>query len=193
MSGAAQAGTGPRVVVGSGNPIKVAAVRQVVAAWIPDARVDGVNVPSGVPDQPWSDEETLQGAEARAAAAVAAGGEIGVGIESGVAWTAGRLYGFTWAAVRHHDGRTGRGCSARFAVPPAVARELQAGAELDAAMHRVTGAEALGRGEGAMGLITAGHVTRQEAACHALHFALAAVLRPELYRDGESSPGPTAR
>ena len=50
------------VAVGSANPVKLGAVRAVLARLAPDAAVEGVVVPSGVPDQPWGDAETIQGA-----------------------------------------------------------------------------------------------------------------------------------
>ena len=59
-----------RVVVGSMNPVKIAAVRAVVARLDPNAVVLGSNVDSGVPSQPFGDLETQQGAETRARAAL---------------------------------------------------------------------------------------------------------------------------
>jgi len=60
-----------RVVVGSTNPVKVAAVEAVLARCGPGIEVHGVAVSSGVPDQPWGDDETRAGALARARAALA--------------------------------------------------------------------------------------------------------------------------
>ncbi len=83
------------VAVGSRNPVKVNAVRAAFAANWPDGAKDlvvtGHDVPSGVPDQPWGDEETRAGAMNRAMAAyeahcVAAGAtpDFAVGLEGGV-------------------------------------------------------------------------------------------------------------
>ncbi|MEO7963075.1 MAG: DUF84 family protein, partial [Gemmatimonadaceae bacterium] len=50
-----------------------------------DALVQHVAVPSGVPDQPWGDDETIRGARNRTVAArVALDADLGVGIEGGV-------------------------------------------------------------------------------------------------------------
>jgi len=57
------------VAVGSTNPVKLAAARAVLSRAAPDLRVEAVAVPSGVPDQPWGDDETIRGALARARAA----------------------------------------------------------------------------------------------------------------------------
>ena len=171
-----------RAAVGSRNPVKVEAARAALQTLVPEAEVRGVEVRSGVADQPRSDEEALKGAEQRAAAALeSSGAAYGIGIESGVDRVGGRLYGFTWAVIRDRDGRTGRGSSARFLLPPEVERALERGLELDAAMHAVTGVAGLGRAEGAMGYLTGGRVTREEAARQAMLFALAPLLHPELY------------
>ena len=83
-----------RVAVGSLNPVKVGAVRAAIerSALRPGTlEVLGFDVPSGVPDQPWGDLETRQGAIARAQrcadAYKAAHGELpefAVGLEGGV-------------------------------------------------------------------------------------------------------------
>ena len=57
------------VAVGSANPVKLAAARAVLAWAAPGATVESVTVPSGVPDQPFGDEETITGARNRARAA----------------------------------------------------------------------------------------------------------------------------
>ena len=51
-----------KVVVGSKNKTKVGAVEKV---W-KDAEITSISVPSGVSAQPFSDEETMQGAINRA-------------------------------------------------------------------------------------------------------------------------------
>ena len=50
-----------RVAVGSANPVKLGAVRAVLAWAAPSATVEPVTVPSGVPDQPFGDDETILG------------------------------------------------------------------------------------------------------------------------------------
>ena len=78
------------IAVGSTNRVKIGAVREVLRSLAPDARVEGVDVPSGVADQPFGDEETIRGAQARARGALAAlAADLGVGIEGGVVEGAG--------------------------------------------------------------------------------------------------------
>ena len=81
------------VAVGSSNPVKVNSVRNTFSACFPERQVviSSHDVPSGVPDQPWGDLETRQGALNRAAACHAAHLEatgsaphFAVGLEGGV-------------------------------------------------------------------------------------------------------------
>ena len=57
-----------RVIVASQNPVKIKAVQDAYATFLPELPVEtvGVQVASGVADQPMSDDETLQGAWQRA-------------------------------------------------------------------------------------------------------------------------------
>ena len=72
------------VRVGSTNPAKVAAVRAALLPYAPQARVAGVDADSGVAEQPLGFEEISRGAGERARAALAAGADLGVGIEDGL-------------------------------------------------------------------------------------------------------------
>lgn len=167
-----------RIAVGSKNPVKVAAVRAVLAPLAPGAEIVGVAVASGVPDQPWGDEETIRGARARAAAALAAlDADLGVGIEGGVVEERdGGVRTCAWAAVVARDGRDGVGGSLAMPLPATVARLLREGVELGHAMDRVTGARDTKHGAGAVGILTAGLVDRQRAYEVLLAYALAPFL-----------------
>ena len=83
------------VAVGSQNPVKVNSVKDAFVKNFPEAaevEVYGYNVASGVPDQPWGEQETRQGALNRAenclgAHCLAHGGsmpDFAVGLEGGV-------------------------------------------------------------------------------------------------------------
>jgi len=112
-----------RVVVGSTNPVKVGAARAVLTRLAAGVDVSGRAIPSGVPDQPWGDEETIRGALARARGACATdGAELGIGIEGGVvAMDDGSVRTCAWAAVVTRDGREGVGGSLAMQLPERVA------------------------------------------------------------------------
>lgn len=177
MSVFAQLAVG-RVTVGSTNPVKVGAVRAVLARLAAGVDVVGVAVASGVPDQPWGDEETIRGALARARAACAAGdGDIGIGIEGGVvAADDGTVRTNAWAAAVTRDGRTGVGGSLVMTLPDRVAALVRGGMELGHAMDAVVGTHNVKQGPGAVGILTRGLVTRQQAYETLVAYALAPLL-----------------
>ncbi len=169
-----------RIAVGSTNPVKIGAVRAVVARIAPHVVVEAFAVPSSVGDQPVGDEETIRGALARARGALAAGGaDLGIGIEGGVVdEPAGGLRTCAWAAVAAPDGRTGVGGSLAMSLPPAVAAAVRSGLELGHAMDRLTGEHDTKRGAGAVGILTGGLVDRQAAYEPLVAYALAPFLTP---------------
>jgi inosine/xanthosine triphosphatase len=167
-----------RVAVGSMNPVKVGAARAVVHRLAPHIDVVGADVPSGVPDQPWGDEETIRGALARARLARAAhDADLGIGIEGGVVANAdGSVRTCAWAAVVGRDGREGVGGSLAMPLPEPVAALVRGGMELGHAMDAVTGERDVKRGAGAVGILTRGLVTRQQAYEVIVAYALAPIL-----------------
>jgi inosine/xanthosine triphosphatase len=172
------------VAVGSTNPVKVAAVRAVVARVAPQATVTGVAVPSGVPDQPWGDDETRRGAEARARAALQAvpGATLAVGVEGGcVREPDGSVRTCAWAVAVDAHGRASVGGSLSMPLPPLVAERLLAGEELGPAMDAVAGLVNVKHGAGAVGVLTAGLVSRQAAYEPLVAYALAPWLAPDFW------------
>ena len=170
------------VVVGSRNPVKIAAVRAIMSRVAPMASVDGRAVSSEVPDQPWGDEETIRGARTRARAALAAdpAATMGVGIEGGVVALAnGEVRSNAWAVIVDREGREGVGGSLAMPLPPRVAQLLRDGMELGHAMDAVTGSENTKHKEGAVGILTQGLITRQGAYEVLLTYALAPWLAAE--------------
>lgn len=176
------------VAVGSTNPVKIAAVRAVLARVAPGARVEGRAVSSGVADQPVGDAETIRGARARAVAArQALGAALGVGLEGGVVELAhGGMRTCAWAVVAGPDGREGVGGSLAMPLPPGIAERIRGGEELGHAMDALTGMHDTKRGQGAVGILTAGLIDRQRAYESLVTYALAPFLAPEFW----SAPAP---
>src|SRR5207247_3725559 len=71
-----------QVFIGSNNPVKIRAVKDVFQALSLPARVRGVRVKTDVSDQPF-DEEAVHGAMNRAKSAIG-GGDFGGRIEAGL-------------------------------------------------------------------------------------------------------------
>jgi inosine/xanthosine triphosphatase len=175
-----------RVGVGSGNPVKRRAVELALGsaadADLPGeptgVAVESVPVDSGVSEQPTGHEETVAGAENRAAAVLESGPrdgdaaagdgapahDLGVGIEGGVAafdGTDGR-YLIMWAAATDGD-RVGRGAGPSLALPADVDARLADGEELGPVMDDLLGTDGVAERGGAAGALTGGRVDRAEA------------------------------
>ncbi|MFC7139456.1 inosine/xanthosine triphosphatase [Halosimplex aquaticum] len=159
-----------RVAVGSTNPVKVSATERATAALF-DADVTGVDVDSGVSEQPISQAETVTGAENRAARALEADPEAtyGVGIEGGVAEFDERpgLYLIMWAAVSDGD-RLERGGGPSLRLPDGIAERVRDGEELGPVLDDVLDTEAISEREGAAGVLTGGAIDRESALAHAV-------------------------
>jgi len=157
------------VAVGSGNPVKRDAVRRA----LPDATVQRVAVESGVSEQPWGDDETVEGARNRAERALGDGHDLAVGLEGGVAERAGDLYLIMWAAATDGD-RTEVAAGPRLRLPDDVAARLRDGAELGPVMDDLLDTSGVAEDRGAAGVLTAGMTDRTEA----LRTAAAGALGP---------------
>jgi inosine/xanthosine triphosphatase len=179
-----------RVAVGSTNPVKLAAVRAVLARIQPGLPVEGVEVASGVPNQPMGDEETQRGARNRATAALAlTGADIAVGLEGGVVALAdGRMRSCAWAVVVDRDGLEGMGGSLSMPLPDRVADRIRAGEELGHAMDALANVVGTKHGRGAVGILTAGLIDRQGAYEPMVTYALAPWLAPAFFAPAPTTP-----
>lgn len=171
-----------RVAVGSTNPVKLGAVCAVLQQLVPSIRVDGVSVPSGVPDQPLGDAQTIAGATNRAHAARAAlDADLGVGLEGGVVETPTGMRTCAWAVVTTREGEAHVGGSLSMPLPDAVAALIRDGVELGHAIDRLAGTENIKHGAGAVGVLTDGLVSRQQAYEVIVAYALVPVLGDAIY------------
>ena len=169
-----------RIAAGSTNPAKLRALEIAASSFFERVVIEGVDVPSGVPDQPWGDDETAQGALNRAERARSArDADLGVGIESGVAvGPFGRLYVVSWAVAVDRQNASGFGGSERFPLPDESALALNHGRELGPLLDDLVGIPGLARREGAVSLLTGGRRNRIEIMAVAVFHAFAALLRP---------------
>ncbi|KAH7010979.1 inosine triphosphate pyrophosphatase-like protein [Ilyonectria destructans] len=145
------------IVVSSKNPIKIKAAHEGFMQLLPgNYDITGVSVPSGVPEQPFSDEETLLGALNRVQNVRDAvpDADYWVGIEGGVEDRDGSILNFAWIVVRGRDGRTGKARTASYALPEETAELLRQGMELGHADDTVFGRVNSKQSSGSVGLLT---------------------------------------
>ena len=169
-----------RIVIGSTNPAKTAAVRAVCERAFPGCELTEREVPSGVPEQPLGEPQTAAGACTRARGALASvpGAHLGIGLEGGVD-AEGHLVNAV--SVVAADGRENLTWGVRFPLPPAVAARVLGGEELGPVMDAFTGLQQSKRKLGAVGILTDGLFTRAEMWQGPLACALIPFLHPELY------------
>ena len=178
-----------KAVVGSRNPVKIAAAQEVLRrVYDGELRVEGVAVESGVSNQPWGDEETLCGAVNRAEAALLAdGATLGVGLEGGLVEVGSRVFTCAWCAVACADGRYGVAGGANLLLPPSAAEAVRRGAELGPTMDALTGLSNTKQRQGAIGILTRGFLDRQSAYEQILTLALARLLSAGYYGDPDEN------
>ncbi|GEM85219.1 inosine/xanthosine triphosphatase [Meiothermus hypogaeus] len=170
------------VVVGSTNPAKLEPVRLVFAELFPELEIRGVDVPSGVREQPVGYEETVLGAENRARAALAQpGASWGLGLEAGVEFNTYGSWLFNIAVLLRADGRRGMARGGSVLLPPVVGERLRGGQELGLVMDDLMGQKGTKRGSGAVGILTLSRIERVEFWRHTIELAMPPFLRPELY------------
>jgi inosine/xanthosine triphosphatase len=169
-----------KVAVGSNNPVKVNAVKNVFGRIYENVSVEPRKVGSGVPAQPFG-SETVQGAMNRAKNAYKSGDfDYGVGIEAGLSDVEGYILDVQFCAI-YDSHSTTLGCGSGFEYPPDVIAEVLAGKEVGDAMSAVSGIEDLGKKMGAIGYLSHGLLDRTQLTEQAVLMALIPRINPRLY------------
>lgn len=172
-----------KIVVASRNPVKMNAVREALFVFLNEnIELLGVSVESGVPDQPMSDAETLQGATNRVenARIQFPGYDFYVGIEGGVEDSVSGLMAFAWIVISNGK-KTGKARTASFFLPPEVAKLVHQGMELGDADDIVFAKSNSKQQNGAIGLLTKDVISRKSLYLPAVQMAFIPFLNPELY------------
>jgi len=169
-----------RVAVGSLNPVKVKATENVFRRVYGDVIVDGIEVSSGVPSQPFG-EETIRGAINRAKSVYADEKyDMSVGIEAGLFKVGEMTLDLQYCAIYDGSWLT-LGCGSGFEYPPAVLDEVLGGKEVGDVMSRVAGVENLGEKEGAIGFLSRSILSRTQLTEQSVFMALIPRMNPGLY------------
>ncbi|HEX9494219.1 MAG TPA: inosine/xanthosine triphosphatase [Candidatus Limnocylindria bacterium] len=169
--------------IGSTNPAKVAAVTEALAKLAPGCAVVPLDVASGVGHQPFGDTATRAGALERARKALAgSGADIAFGLEGGIELDGERVWLLSWVAAIDPAGREGYASGLRMLLPPSLGAGLRAGAELGTLVDELFGVKDSKSASGAIGLLTAGAVSRTDAFADLVAMSLARWIHPDHYR-----------
>ncbi|CAG0976473.1 Inosine/xanthosine triphosphatase [Anaerolineae bacterium] len=171
-----------KIAIGSTNPVKIRAVRNVLRKIFPRAKFVALDVASGVPGQPRGDKQTRRGAVNRARAVrEQARADFGVGLEAGIVVNEFGTMTCAWCAIVDRAGRVGIGGSTNMLLPDKVAARVQAGAELGDAMDAFANIKNVKRKMGAIGVLTKGLSDRQRAYESIIKLAMARFLWKDKY------------
>jgi inosine/xanthosine triphosphatase len=164
-----------QIIVASKNSVKVAAAMEGFRRMYPENlyAAHGISVPSGVPEQPFTDSETLLGAMNRAqnARSKEPNADYWIGIEGGIAienpdslpgQSASSMQSFAWVVIINSDGRIGRARTATFYQPEEVAKLVRGGMELGHADDVVFGKVNSKQVNGSVGLLTGDVIGREQ-------------------------------
>lgn len=154
-----------KIAIGTKNRAKIQAVKNVFGA---DADIIGIDVPSGVSEQPFSDEETITGAINRAKEAIVKTSRpIGIGLEGGVTETPFGLVLCNWGAiVVEGEQKPFIAGGARILLPEVISERLRKGEELGPVMAEFCKKENVRSHEGAIGIFTNGRINRDDMFTH---------------------------
>lgn len=152
-----------KFVIGTKNKAKVSAVEGWANKYLDlgEFEVIGVDVESGIADQPMSNEESLEGAINRAknALLMEESAEYGVGLEGGVYYLSDRMFLNGWVAIVDKAGNVGVGSSQSIELPVSIRKRIEAGEELGPIMHSLHDRDVRNL-EGAFGILTNNQITR---------------------------------
>ncbi|MEK9184531.1 MAG: DUF84 family protein [Patescibacteria group bacterium] len=168
-----------KVTVGSTNPAKVEAVREILQDYphLKDAEVVGVEADSGVGDQPKTLADVITGSINRAKAAYT-DATYSIGLESGLMEVPFTKSGYMdvcacaiFDGTEHH-----LGLSSGWEFPDKEINRLilEEGLDMSQAINKVglTADPAIGAGQGAIGILTKGRLDRKAYTKEALRTAL---------------------
>ncbi len=184
-----------RVRLGSRNDAKLEALRRGLAAFFQHVKIQGVVAPSGVSEQPMGLGEIVAGARNRALASWDPGNcELSCGIEDGLIALAEVPSGYVnVGCCVLWDGRTeGLGLTAAFEYPPGCSaattgpKHTPIGDAFDASFRPPPGWPEPRPGDGNIGRLTGGALTRGDYGSQAVICAYVRLLHPELYDGGRT-------
>lgn len=151
------------IIVGSKNPAKIGAVKNI----FPHDQITSMDVSSNVSSQPLSDEETKQGALNRAKqCAQSCSNTIGIGLEGGVMFLENEFFLCNWGALVTSEGKVYTASGARIMLPNKIGEQLKQGAELGDLMDHYAKKKDIRKKEGAIGVFTNNLVSRKDMFSH---------------------------
>jgi inosine/xanthosine triphosphatase len=170
------------IAVGSKNPVKINAIKNIAAQIWPEAEIYSASVSSEVSEQPMTDEETILGSKNRAKNILKeTKADLAFGLEGGVDDTEHGMFVTTWVSVIDRDGNIGLGLGGKMLLPEKVAVEIRNGGELGPVLAKMLDYADISKKEGAVGVFTNNLVSRTDWLQTGASYALAKILHKNHY------------
>ncbi|MBM6550198.1 inosine/xanthosine triphosphatase [Marinomonas ostreistagni] len=176
-----------RIQVGSNNPVKHGAAIKAFSKAFPDRAIhcEQSHAPSGVAEQPMSEDETKLGSQNRASHCAQQDKKQAfdyyVAMEGGVHLFAEGPATFAFVTIRDSQGKMITGRSANLPIPMSVYQRLEDGEELAHVMDDLFNDHNIRQKGGAIGVFTNHLETRESVYMQALILALSPFMHAELF------------
>lgn len=173
-----------KVAVGSTNPIKIEATKKAFQKVWPNKKwqIIGLDVKSGISNQPMSDTESIKGATNRAKSALKVGkADFGVGIEGGLHQIGAIWFDTAWIVVINKSGKKGIGSTYRLQTPNRFMKMIKKGKEIGEAADEIFKTKNSKQKSGHFGLMTKGIISRADAYTNGIICTLSRFIRPEIF------------
>jgi len=173
-----------KVIIASKSPVKIQAVKSAFLKVFhnEDFEFESISVPSGVPDQPMTNNETFDGAKNRCVNAFnkVKDADFWIGIEGGIERNEDELAAFAWVYLKTNE-NTGKGRTGTFFLPQKISELIEQGYELGDADDIVFNLKDSKKQNGAVGILTNNIIDRASYYTEAIILALIPVLNKDLY------------
>jgi len=171
-----------KIIVGSQNPIKIKAVKNVVRKIWKEAEVLGMKADSRVKEQPTSSEEAIKGAINRAKFCLKeTDAEIALGLEAYVCDSEFGMFLSGWVVALDRKGKMGMGNGGSLLLPEKIAQEIKKGKELGPVMDEFIGDHNTKQKQGTVGVLTGNLINRTESFEKSITYSLTKFISPRYY------------
>ncbi|MDD5606352.1 MAG: inosine/xanthosine triphosphatase [Candidatus Pacebacteria bacterium] len=171
-----------KISIGSRNPVKIKAVKNVIKKIWPKAEIISLNIDSGVNNQPMSNKEAIKGANNRAKLSLEkTNSDLGLGLEGCVYDSSFGMFLSGWVVVIDKKGKIGIGSGGCLLLPDKIAKEIKKGKELGMVMDELIKEHNTKQKQGTVGVLTNNLINRTESFEKAIIFALTKFISPQYY------------
>lgn len=176
-----------KILIGTKNQGKIKGATIALEKYFSDFEIEGISVPSNVPDQPCN-EEIYQGALNRVNGLISYAKENNIdadlflAVESGITNSLGKWVITNIAVIKNKEGKESWGTSASFPVPNKHVDNILK-YDLGHVMDNLFSEDNLHVGTGGVGLLTHGVITRIDLTAQSFIMALTQFINKDIWID----------